>query len=78
MNGNFQVGDVVQLKSGGPKMTVSVIRSDDDGRVECAWFDDKGVERGGVYQPALLKMVGEPTLFAGGITERRSPFDIDG
>jgi uncharacterized protein YodC (DUF2158 family) len=66
---NFNVGDVVRLKSGGPKMTISVVRSDDDGRVETTWFDEKGVERGGVYQPALLKKSGEPALFAGGITE---------
>lgn len=71
MNGNFQVGDVVQLKSGGPHMTVSLIRSDDDGRVECTWFDAKGIECGSVFAPALLKKVEPalPALFAGGITE---------
>lgn len=31
----FQKGDVVQLKSGGPKMTVV---DTSDGRVDCCWF----------------------------------------
>ncbi len=35
----FRVGEVVQLKSGGPKMTVSSSGNDSDS-VECTWFDD--------------------------------------
>ncbi len=31
------VGDVVQLKSGGPKMTVDRIL---DGRIDCVWFSE--------------------------------------
>lgn len=31
----FKVGDVVQLKSGGPRMTVSEVDSDG---VTCSWF----------------------------------------
>ena len=38
--GNFNVGDVVQLKSGGPKMTIEAF---DDfygtQRAICVWFD---------------------------------------
>lgn len=37
---NFQPGDVVQLKSGGPLMTVSKI--DSDGDVYCTWFNYEG------------------------------------
>lgn len=33
----IQVGDTVQLKSGGPLMTVSEIN--DRGRAECIWFE---------------------------------------
>ena len=33
----FKVGAVVQLKSGGPIMTV-ITPTDDDGDVECRWF----------------------------------------
>lgn len=32
----FKAGDVVQLKSGGPKMTVH--RPDISGQLECQWF----------------------------------------
>lgn len=33
----FQVGDVVQLKSGGPEMTV-IDQSQNGSKVECMWF----------------------------------------
>lgn len=33
-------GDVVQLKSGGPMMTV--IEIDDAGRLYCQWFNSRG------------------------------------
>jgi uncharacterized protein YodC (DUF2158 family) len=36
----ISVGDVVQLKSGGPKMTVEVC--DKYGPATCAWFDSAG------------------------------------
>ena len=32
----FKVGDVVRLKSGGPKMTVVEAKEDDS--IECQWF----------------------------------------
>ena len=32
-----KIGDVVQLKSGGPTMTIEDI--DDSGNVRCKWFD---------------------------------------
>jgi uncharacterized protein YodC (DUF2158 family) len=38
----FQSGDVVQLKSGGPRMTIKFI---EDGEADCEWFagtDAKG------------------------------------
>ena len=38
---DFQRGDVVQLKSGGPKMTVERIGSSADSKaVLCLWFED--------------------------------------
>jgi len=35
MSASWQVGQVVRLKSGGPRMTVSAIRGD---AIECTWF----------------------------------------
>ena len=32
----FAVGDTVQLKSGGPKMTVEAVNRD---QVQCTWFN---------------------------------------
>ena len=36
MSQEFQPGDVVQMKSGGPQMTVELISED---KVHCSWFD---------------------------------------
>ena len=36
----FKVGDVVQLNSGRPKMTVANVQA--DGNVRCAWFSPDG------------------------------------
>jgi uncharacterized protein YodC (DUF2158 family) len=35
----LKVGDVVQLKSGGPKMTIANTKSNPAG-ILCVWFDD--------------------------------------
>lgn len=42
-NNEFKIGDVVVLKSGGPKMTVSMILNEDEkeeytGDCLCCWF----------------------------------------
>jgi uncharacterized protein YodC (DUF2158 family) len=37
-NNSLNVGDVVQLKSGGLKMTVKELRQNDID-VQCCWFD---------------------------------------
>lgn len=53
--GNFSVGDTVQLKSGGPIMTVGSV--DEEG-LSCVWFTDKGTEafRGYFEQGTLQKV----------------------
>jgi len=53
----FQPGDVVQLKSGGPPMTVCSI-SKEDGQVWCNWFvqDDKKQTH---FHPEVLVKVDE-------------------
>jgi uncharacterized protein YodC (DUF2158 family) len=42
MAGQWKEGDVVQLKSGGPKMIVDrvVHYSDDSTSIYCVWFDN--------------------------------------
>jgi uncharacterized protein YodC (DUF2158 family) len=52
----FKIGDTVQLKSGSPRMTVTVIGMTADGKevVECAWFD--GTQRqNGSFPPDALR-----------------------
>ena len=41
---SLKVGDVVQLKSGGPQMTVCKI-DEEDNTYSCCWFNGKKVER---------------------------------
>ena len=53
MSSAFKPGDCVQLKSGGPKMTVSRV-TESTGRVNCEWFD--GAKRqGAFFGPDSLK-----------------------
>jgi uncharacterized protein YodC (DUF2158 family) len=56
-NMSFKVGDVVQLKSGGPLMTVVGFGADANGnqRVNCTWFDEKNIERNGAFPAEALQ-----------------------
>jgi uncharacterized protein YodC (DUF2158 family) len=49
----FKVGDVVQLKSGGPLMTVS--SPSDGGKVFCEWFNRDWESRADKFHPDCLK-----------------------
>jgi uncharacterized protein YodC (DUF2158 family) len=53
---NIKVGAVVQLKSGGPKMTVKSIMS--PSAVGCQWFEGAKLQNG-VFDSASLKVVEE-------------------
>ncbi len=44
-----KVGDVVQLKSGGPSMTVA---GSSEGNLVCAWFDSREIPQ--VLHTAML------------------------
>jgi uncharacterized protein YodC (DUF2158 family) len=47
--GTLQVGTQVKLKSGGPEMTVQLVRVSEDGdvtTVRCQWFAGKKLEDG--------------------------------
>ena len=55
---NFKIGDVVQLKSGGPDMTVTQIGNDGLGAptVWCVWFINYKQEQG-TFPPGSLEHV---------------------
>ena len=52
----FKNGDVVRLKSGGPKMTVENIARDATGSLYawCVWFDTSG-RQGASFNPDALE-----------------------
>ncbi len=47
----FKVGDVVQLKSGGPKMTVTAEQA--GGKLWCIWFAGD-LAKGDEFKPEVL------------------------
>lgn len=49
----FKIGDVVQLKSGGPIMTIANTKLD-NGQVLATWFDDKK-PTSSVFNSEMLK-----------------------
>ena len=55
----FKIGDVVQLKSGGPPMTVKALDGDD---LICIWFDGKRTLDGRFPAGALAKYDPGPLL----------------
>lgn len=53
----FKIGDVVQLKSGGPRMTVAEIYGDGD--LGCVWFVGTKQEAG-TFPPEALQFPEKP------------------
>lgn len=51
----FNVGDVVQLKSGGPKMTVHGNGHYDGNNLLCVWFDKDQKIQSGDFNPSALE-----------------------
>ena len=51
---DFEIGDVIQLRSGGPRMTVRGLLSDGD--VVCRWFDGNAVHEESFPSAALNKV----------------------
>lgn len=51
MSGEIKIGDVIRLKSGGPRMTVSEVDEDSGGTMSvwCEWFDEKNVAQRGTF-----------------------------
>lgn len=49
----FKTGDIVQLKSGGPKMTVREPSSSREGVIYCQWFAGSKLENGAFPMDSL-------------------------
>lgn len=49
----MQIGDIVRLKSGGPKMTITAL---DDASASCAWFDRNGRNQSDDFPLATIEM----------------------
>ena len=61
----FKPGDVVQLKSGGPKMTCTdAPDSTMNGRISCQWFAGSKLEHGW-FPPKSLVIVDDADLQSG-------------
>jgi uncharacterized protein YodC (DUF2158 family) len=60
----FEIGDVVQLKGGGPVMTVTGLRKTlhGDDEVMVTWFDSNDKAQTAEYPPAALKVYVDETL----------------
>lgn len=57
MSNKFATGDVVQLKSGGPKMTVKkVTEGFDEESIECQWFSGSKLQDGWFRPESLVKV----------------------
>ncbi len=54
---NFNIGDVVRLKSGGPDMTVQALPNTTRRAFRCQWFAGKKLE-GGFFATETLEAVG--------------------
>lgn len=55
----FKIGDIVQLKSGGPKMTVTHIPTGDKDIVHTSWFAGSKKESGAFPVQALIPVSDE-------------------
>ena len=55
---DFKNGDEVQLKSGGPIMTIQYIDSEIE-TISCSWFDGKRELKNGSFHPDSLKFPDE-------------------
>lgn len=48
----FEIGDIVFVVSGSPKMTVTFVH--EEGSCEVTWFDEQGIEHKSEYMPSAL------------------------
>jgi uncharacterized protein YodC (DUF2158 family) len=58
---DFKPGDVVQVKSGGPSMTIASIEG---GQALCQWFD-KNTQKAGRFALETLEKYTPPGIYVG-------------
>jgi uncharacterized protein YodC (DUF2158 family) len=65
----FKVGDVVRLKCGGARMTVSKLFKSPERRemVQCTWFDNKRREHRAAFEIGSLEPADNVAHSAGGV-----------
>ncbi|STX29971.1 Uncharacterized small protein [Legionella beliardensis] len=51
METQLKVGDVVKLKSGGPRMTISYLGKEE--QIECIWFDGNNKSKGYFHKDSV-------------------------
>ena len=56
MNEKLEVGDIVQLKSGGKDMTVKSIKSQNEENIVCVYFIDGEVKENYFVEKTLKKI----------------------
>jgi uncharacterized protein YodC (DUF2158 family) len=59
MSHGFKKGDVVLLKSGGPRMTVAELAQgalDGQPLVSCTWFDERNHPHSQAFDPDILEV----------------------
>lgn len=55
----LKIGDIVQLKSGGPKMTVREPSSTPGGFIHCQWFAGSKLESGAFPEDSIESATAE-------------------
>jgi uncharacterized protein YodC (DUF2158 family) len=60
MSATLDIGDVVQLRAGGPWMTINDLDKDRTGhkRVHCTWVDGRK-QKFRIYRPSVLEKLNE-------------------
>jgi len=56
----FEIGEVVQLKSGGPPMTVTQVSKDGEDVTRCIWFAGTKTTEQAFKSVLLMKVEPEP------------------
>jgi uncharacterized protein YodC (DUF2158 family) len=70
---HFRIGDVVTLKTGGPRMTVTYagpVVFDDNHWLICQWFDERGECRQEMFQNETVVL--EPRAMIAGLARPRA------